>query len=43
MFPEKTRFGRNKKTQVLDNKALAFSNISKIRDLFTFKSALRGC
>ena len=27
---------------MLDNKALAFSNISKIRDLFTFKSALKG-
>jgi len=42
MFPEKTRFGGDAKTQVLCYQALAFLSISKIRNLFTFESALRG-
>ena len=43
MFPEKTRFGRDTKTQVSCYQVLTFMGVSKIRDLFAFQSALRGC
>lgn len=40
MFPEKHALGGDAKTQVLYYQALAFFSISKIRNLFTFQSAL---
>ncbi len=41
-FPKKHAFGGDAKTQVLYYQALAFFSISKIRNLFTFESALGG-
>ena len=43
MFPEKTRFwGRCKNASALLSSTCVFFSISKIRNLFTFESALRG-